>query len=403
MRLVNVSSYFETHPGGLEAVAGALARRLVGHGWEGVWMATDATSPPADVAGLRHRSLPAWNGAEAHLRIPYPLLRPAGLVALVREIRDCDAVLVHDGLYTTSITALLAARIFRKPSLLVQHISIVPYRHWLLRTIMKLAVACVTRPMVAGADEVVFISDRVQSFFTRQRRGRPSRLLLNGVDPAVFFPARSDGERARLRAALGLPATARVALFVGRFVEKKGLHLVHQAARDRPDVTWLMAGWGAIDPQAWGLPNVQVHRGLSGERLADLYRAADVFVLPSCGEGFPLVIQEAMATGLPVVCGPDPAEADPAAAVHLRTIDVAHADAACSLAAAIQEGLSEGAEERRARAEYARNRYSWDAATASYASILDRLATKARLPASERRGASAPEPLAATASMQGVC
>jgi glycosyltransferase involved in cell wall biosynthesis len=45
------------------------------------------------------------------------------------------------------------------------------------------------------------------------------------------------------------------------------------------------------------------------ERVAELYRAADAFLLPSAGEGFPLTAQEALASGLPVVLREDPAYA----------------------------------------------------------------------------------------------
>jgi len=40
---------------------------------------------------------------------------------------------------------------------------------------------------------------------------------------------------------------------------------------------------------------------LPQEELAMMYKASDVFILPSYGEGFPLSIQEAMATGLPII------------------------------------------------------------------------------------------------------
>ena len=72
-------------------------------------------------------------------------------------------------------------------------------------------------------------------------------------------------------------------------------------AAQLPDWRFWMAGFGPIDPDKWLLPNVHVLKNRKGQSLAELYQAADLLLIPSYGEGFPLVIQEAMACGLPVI------------------------------------------------------------------------------------------------------
>ena len=47
------------------------------------------------------------------------------------------------------------------------------------------------------------------------------------------------------------------------------------------------------------------------DELPDLYRAADVFVMPSTGEGFGIVFLQALASGLPVMGGDGEGSRDP--------------------------------------------------------------------------------------------
>jgi glycosyltransferase involved in cell wall biosynthesis len=154
-------------------------------------------------------------------------------------------------------------------------------------------------------------SARRSAYFTRRIRfRRPPLFWPNGVDTTAFQPA-GDETRKALRARLGLPADRRVLLFVGRFVEKKGLGFLRSLARDLPQFEWVFIGWGPEDPAAWKLAQVRCLGSLPQAAIADYYRASDLLVLPSVGEGFPLVVQEAMACGLPAFISTETAAGAP--------------------------------------------------------------------------------------------
>ena len=77
-----------------------------------------------------------------------------------------------------------------------------------------------------------------------------------------------------------------------------------------PDTIYLIVGDGDDRPRLEALAvecgvakNVQFTGLVPPEELPDYFRLADVFVMPSAGEGFGIVFLQAMATGVPVIAG----------------------------------------------------------------------------------------------------
>jgi teichuronic acid biosynthesis glycosyltransferase TuaC len=138
------------------------------------------------------------------------------------------------------------------------------------------------------------------------------RVIPNGVDSGIFYPR----DRFRCRAKHGIPAEAKVVLSAGALIARKGhdkvIEVVSALAADGFRILLIIAGKpGREGNYRAEIENCVSRLGLTHSvrlvgqvsigMMAELMSAADVFCLASSREGWPNVVHEALACGLPVV------------------------------------------------------------------------------------------------------
>ncbi len=149
---------------------------------------------------------------------------------------------------------------------------------------------------------MIFVSRWVRERTLREYRVTPrhATVVRNAVDFARFHPCSERRES---------QPGPRTVLFAGRLLALKGIEtLLRAGARLGPEVRLLLAGPGDASP--WR--SLARDLGLGEDRcsflgqvpysaMPDLYRSADLVVLPSFSESCPLVALEAMACGTPLI------------------------------------------------------------------------------------------------------
>ncbi|MER3414909.1 MAG: hypothetical protein C4297_01675 [Gemmataceae bacterium] len=308
MRVLIVSHHAFPHVGGLEALVDLEVRTLVHLGHTIVHVTSDlggAGHVPHYGAGVRQIRVPAWHVLERRFQVPYPLFSPRLVRVLWEETGRCDVVHAHGFLFMSSVLALALAWIRGVPvRLLTDHGGVQRYHARWVTALARIGAWTVGRLTTLLATRLVAYNTRVLRDLHRLAGpGKPSLFLPYPVDEQIFR-APDPGERASARRRLGWQEDAIYVLFVGRLIADKGVRLVCDARRADWKLVFCGPGDARILPR--GEASVHYYPPRPRPQLVELYHAADVLVLPSAREGFPLVVREALACGLRAVLAYEP-------------------------------------------------------------------------------------------------
>lgn len=342
---------------------------------------------PLDVSGVevwycrRHEPIQKWLPF-----IPY-LSRSIGFIycpamrgALDRVMPSVDVVDTHMPFVYPSYAAAHAAFRHRRPLVYHQRGNFDParlrFRPWKKRLYIHL----VERPIIRRAMMLVGLTEAERASFRALGVQTPVEVVPNGVR----LPDDRPDARERVHRRWGIDPRAPVVLFMGRLHPTKGpekLLAAFARARDQhpravlvmagPDEWRLGAAWSAQVAER-GLTNHVLFPGmLTGDDKADMLARADLFSLPSIGEGFSMAVLEALAARTAVMLSPGCNFPEVDAAGCGLTVPADEA----AMAAALIELLGEP-ERLRTMGEAGRAlvaaQYSWDVIADRLLAVYDR-------------------------------
>lgn len=247
----------------------------------------------------------------------------------------------------------------------------------------SLAIGMLDRRCLKKSERIVVLSNFV--------RGQVEALLPTALErtrvvpPGVDLERFSPGDRGRARQVFGLPSDVPLVVTVRRLARRMGIDILLRSiqilASQGSRVVVAIAGVGPEGESLKSLcrelsieDQVRFLGRVPDEQLPDLFRAGDLFVLPTRSmEGFGMVTIEALACGATVVATDNGATPEILGAVDRRLL--AAADPA-ALATAIGRML--GDERLRLDLgvrglEIARSRYTWQASVAGLDSVYEEL------------------------------
>lgn len=255
--------------------------------------------------------------------LPVPMSRnisPLGdwraLRQLVRILRDERPDVVHTHTPKAGLLGMLAARWTRVPVRLhtVAGMPLLEMRGWkrkLMAAVERITYACAHRVYPNSFGLKAIIEDF--GFCAKEKLHVMANGSSNGIDTDYFDPKTVDGaEVAQLRTRWPIPADALVFGFVGRLARDKGVaELVHAfrgllAQPGLPPLRLLMVGpyereHGSLDEATKTALETTPEIVCVGRHddIRPFLALCDVFVFPSYREGFPNVVLQAGAMGLP--------------------------------------------------------------------------------------------------------
>jgi glycosyltransferase involved in cell wall biosynthesis len=237
------------------------------------------------------------------------------LKLLWRPLRHrLDIVNGHRGSPPGAISAFIYSKINQIPLILSIHGNLAKqasFNQTLVKGVMMhLFKEYIYTPMLAQAKCITVLSKQAAQESTDLHNiCKKIRIVPNGVNLDKLQLKFSKYDCRKL---LSLPQHAPMVLYVGSIVEGKGLQVLVKAIplilKRYPDALFVFIGDGNYLDRIKQLSS-QMHIEdsicfagfIDGDKKLMYYQAADIFCLPSFSEGYPMVLLEASAFGLPLV------------------------------------------------------------------------------------------------------
>lgn len=298
--------WFPERAGGLDRVYHSLAQSLPGAGVDVRGLIVGGEQASVDTAGNIHSFAKASDSLISRVI--------ASRRALAVELRDHrpDIVAAHFALYVVGglnlLKGLPLAMHFHGPWAEESGVE----KASGMNTVIKRQVE---KSVYHRADKLIVLSRAFRDVLTNVYGIDPAKIAIvpGCVDVPHFDIAKSRRES---RESLSLPVDRPIIFAVRRLVRRMGLEELIDAVallkRKWPDVTLVIAGRGPLTAElqaradAAGLTeSVRLLGYVSDEMLPELYRAADISVVPTVAlEGFGLITIESLSAGTPVLVTP---------------------------------------------------------------------------------------------------
>jgi len=229
------------------------------------------------------------------------------MASLVRYLRQHRIDLVHTQLETVTVHGGIAAKIVGIPAVHTLHTF--AYPNATAREIRRSEVAWFA--LRNFHDKIIAVSKAVGNYAVSKGRVPLEKILVlyNGIDTRSFGRW-NDSDRAAVRKAFGIPATAALIVTVAVLRREKGIQFLIEAwpniLESVPNAYYLIVGAGPYETQLKSLAatsNLTDRVLFAGARsdIPEILGSSDLFVLPTLDDVLPTVLAEAMASGLPIV------------------------------------------------------------------------------------------------------